>query len=369
VIGRALLLAGLAWGAAAAAAGPGETLAAATARVATARAALEAAERAPDPIGALSVAIADYEAALAALRGGVAEAAARERELALDLAGRREQTARLLATLQALERSGGVARTLHPQGPLAAARAEAMLARMTPELRQAAQALAAELGDLAAARRTSEQGGADLAAGVAALNGARAELRAAIDAAPGLTAEPDPALAAMARNSETLTALAAALAGPGDDAADGAADGAPGAFRLPVEGEVLRAFNQPDGAGERRPGMVLAALPQSLVTAPADGAVRYAGPFLDYGYVLVLETEPDTLVVLAGLAQLRVGAGGRVRRGELLGLLGGPAPDAEEYVMARDAGTGAGAAETLYIEIRHGRGPVDPAPWFAGDNG
>ena len=25
--------------------------------------------------------------------------------------------------------------------------------------------------------------------------------------------------------------------------------------------------------------------------------------------------------------------------------------------------------ETLYIEIRHGRGPVDPEPWFAGENG
>ena len=137
----------------------------------------------------------------------------------------------------------------------------------------------------------------------------------------------------------------------------------------PVAGTLLRRFQEPDTAGVRRPGIVMSAPPQSLVAAPADAAVRYAGPFLDYGYVVVLEAEPGTMVVLAGLAQLRVRAGERVRRGALLGLLGGRALDVEEYVMLADAGTGAGAGETLYIEIRHGRGPVDPEPWFAGRNG
>jgi len=34
---------------------------------------------------------------------------------------------------------------------------------------------------------------------------------------------------------------------------------------------------------------------------------------------------------------------------------------------APEQGTGPG--ETLYIEIRQGRGPVDPEPLFQGDNG
>ena len=67
----------------------------------------------------------------------------------------------------------------------------------------------------------------------------------------------------------------------------------------------------------------MSAPPLSLVAAPADAAVRYAGPFLDYGYVVVLETEPGTLVVLAGLAQLRCATGRAVRRASCSGCSGG----------------------------------------------
>ena len=133
----------------------------------------------------------------------------------------------------------------------------------------------------------------------------------------------------------------------------------------PVRGQVLRGFDEPDAAGVRRPGVVLRAGPLSLVRAPADAAVRYAGPFLEYGYVVVLEPAPGTMVVLAGLAQLRARAGATVERGEPLGLLGGRPLGVEEYVMLPQSDTGAGGGETLYIEVRQGQGPVDPQPLFA----
>jgi septal ring factor EnvC (AmiA/AmiB activator) len=133
-----------------------------------------------------------------------------------------------------------------------------------------------------------------------------------------------------------------------------------------VRGEVLRGFDDPDAAGVRRPGLVLRAPPLALVRAPADATVRYAGPFLEYGYVVVLETGPETMVVLAGLAQLQARTGAAVLRGEPLGLLGGRPLDVEEYVMLPQADTGAGGGETLYIEVRQGRGPVDPEPLFGG---
>jgi septal ring factor EnvC (AmiA/AmiB activator) len=97
--------------------------------------------------------------------------------------------------------------------------------------------------------------------------------------------------------------------------------------------------------------------------------VRYAGPFLEYGAVVVIATDPATMVVLAGLGRLKVVTGAEVKRGELLGLLGGRALDVEEYVMQAPTDTGADPRETLYIEVRHGRGPVDPEPLFAGENG
>ena len=164
----------------------------------------------------------------------------------------------------------------------------------------------------------------------------------------------------MARDSETLTELAAALAAAGGPPPAPAA-APPGRWPGRSAATVLRGFDEPDAAGVRRPGVVLRAPPLSLVRAPADATVRYAGPFLEYGYVVVLEPAPGTMVVLAGLAQLQARAGAAVRRGEPLGLLGGRPLDVEEYVMLPQSDTGAGGGETLYIEVRQGRGPVDPA--------
>jgi septal ring factor EnvC (AmiA/AmiB activator) len=132
---------------------------------------------------------------------------------------------------------------------------------------------------------------------------------------------------------------------------------------------VVSRFDEPDAARVRRPGIVVGTAPLALVTAPADALVRYAGPFLEYGYVVVLEPAPETMVVLAGLARLQVRTGAAVKRGDLLGIMGGRPPDVEEYVMLPEAETGAGAQETLYIEVRHGKGPVDPEPLFVGQNG
>jgi len=136
-----------------------------------------------------------------------------------------------------------------------------------------------------------------------------------------------------------------------------------------VAGTVVSRFNNRDAAKVRRPGIVVGTAPLALVTAPADARVRYAGPFLEYGYVVVLEPDAETMVVLAGLARLQVRTGDAVTRGDLLGLMGGRPPDVEEYVMLPTTETGGGAAETLYIEVRRGKGPVDPEPLFVARNG
>jgi septal ring factor EnvC (AmiA/AmiB activator) len=94
--------------------------------------------------------------------------------------------------------------------------------------------------------------------------------------------------------------------------------------------------------------------------------VRYAGPFLDYQNIVVLETDDDALVLIVGLARRVVTSGDMVTRGAPLGILGGRSPDVDAYLMPRDLETGAGLRESLYVEIRHGRGPVDPVSWFDG---
>jgi murein DD-endopeptidase MepM/ murein hydrolase activator NlpD len=238
-----------------------------------------------------------------------------------------------------------------------------MLAHATPALAAEAEELADLLRAVETARALQQGGLSDLAAGLVALETARGALAQRMPApAPG--GPEDPALVAAVRGSDTLTALAAALAPP-----DGGAEPAEvpaGALLRPVPGRLLLGFNQPDAGGVRRPGIVVGAPSLSLVAAPAAGTVRYAGPFLEFGYVVVVETSPGTLVALAGLARLGTATGAEVERGELLGVLGGRNLAVEEYVMLPHAETGAGALETLYIEVRHGRGPVDPEPLFGG---
>ncbi len=366
------LLAGLAATAAPVFAGadPADRIATASVRIAEAGAALEAAETRPAQVAALGRALGAYQAALSALRAEVIDAGAREQTLALGLADRRMEISRLLAALEAMSRTPPPVQALHPQGPAGAALAAAMMARLAPAMQEQAQALADQLRDLQTARRLHDEGKADLEAGLARLNGAHETLSAAMAADSPRPQAPDaPTLTMMARDSETLTALAAALATSEDAPAAPATAGPQDKLLWPVEGKVLLHFDDPDAAGVKRPGVVIQAPPLALVNAPADAVVRYAGPFLEYGYVVVLEPDAGTMIVLAGLAQLQVKTGSAVRRGDLLGLLGGRALDVEEYVMLPDADTGAGGGETLYVEVRNGKGPVDPEPLFAGEQG
>ena len=396
---------------------PAEDMAEAAARIDAAGQRLAAAGTGAGRIGALTEAISAYQSALDILRAGVSGANARERELSAALEARRSEIQHLVAALETLSRTPPPAQgMIHPDGPVAAARAASTLSRLTPALQAEAGELGREYAELEDLRRLRLEGERDLATGLTALGAARTELGAAMSAgAPPQPRETeDPAMAAILRGSDTLSTLAEKLAARG-----GGARPAPGAplpqLARPVPGEIVRGFEEPDAAGVRRPGITMRAAPLSLVTAPADAIVRYVGPFLDYGYVVVVEPDDATLVVLAGLALVRVETGQAVRRGDLIGQLGGPAsagpvapaldpgpaeageesgeadesasgagestaeegaeedagppPPAAEAAEAEGETGGTGADEMLYIEVRHGQGPVDPADMFEGENG
>ncbi|MCC0066290.1 MAG: hypothetical protein H6896_04625 [Rhodovulum sp.] len=170
----------LAGPAAAAATATPEDLTTAAARLESAGAALAAARGAEERTAPLVAAIGAYEEALARLRGVVIGAGAREREITLELAERREEIMRLTAALQTMSRVPPPAQMMHPAGPLAAARAGAVLARLTPALQAEAADLAATLREIETARVLQREGIADLASGLAALEAARDQLGGAI---------------------------------------------------------------------------------------------------------------------------------------------------------------------------------------------
>ena len=115
-----------------------------------------------------------------------------------------------------------------------------------------------------------------------------------------------------------------------------------------------------DAAGVTRPGILLATRPEALVTAPTAATIRYAGPLLDFGQVVILEPQADTLLILAGLGQSYGVAGQVITEATPVGLM---AQSAENRSTGGDGG-GTGRSETLYIEVRQNDTPVDPATWF-----
>ena len=108
-------------------------------------------------------------------------------------------------------------------------------------------------------------------------------------------------------------------------------EGAQGSLHLPVIGTILRTYDEPDAAGVRRPGWVIATPPAALVQTPWPATIRYRGPFLDYGNVMIVEPARGYLMVFAGLAQVFGEVGDVLKAGDPVGLMGGTEAPAQEF--------------------------------------
>jgi murein hydrolase activator len=330
--------------------------------------ALEAASPGKDQVAALTRTIQAYERGLAAMREALRQATIRETALLLRFEAKRDRVSRLIGVLSGMDSDPSPLLLLHPSGPLGTARSGMMLAEVTPALQAEVEALRAELAEVAGLRALQASASETLQRGLTAAQTARTTLSQAIaDRGPlprRLTDDPD-RLRVMIEDADTLDALASGLAP--DLNTDGAmADftTAQGRLPWPVMGQVLRGFQETDAAGIARPGLVIATRPQALVSAPWPGTIRYMGPFLDYGNVMILEPGPGYLLVLAGLGTMFGSVGEVVGAEAPLGLMGGA--DSTD-VTGQDGRNGAGGngTETLYMELRQGGQPVDPGDWFA----
>lgn len=328
---------------------------------------LEQALTARDRVEALTAVIRAYEGGLSALRDGLRQVAIRERALTADLRAREAEVAHLIATLQSMEREPGPLLLLHPSGPLGTARSSMILSDFVPALTARAEALRRDLSDLRDLRALEQSAADSLVQGLGGVQDARVALSEAIadrtDPPPRM-AEDAARIAALLGRIDTLEAFSEGLGvlPPVETVADLSLP-----LPFPVAGRLLRAAGEPDAAGIARPGLVLATDPAAIVTAPASGTVRYAGPLLDYGNVIILEPRPGTLLVFAGLSQVYARLSEIVTQGAPLGLMGGGSPGNADFLQDSVAGGGASRSETLYIEVRQGGMPTDPATWFATD--
>ena len=310
-------------------------------------------------IAALAQAVRAYEDGLAALRAGQRVAAQRQQAIESVLVARKAELSELLSTLMTIERAPRPATVLHPTGPLAGARAGMLLSELTPGLGQQVASLQAALQELAVMRAVQRGASAKLETGLAGMQEARQRLAKAVSdrgPLPAPVAQDPVAMQRLLQSADTLDSFAAGLAEvPGASALPADALTAP--LPWPARGLLLRSFWELDQSGIARPGWLVATAPGALVTAPTAATVRYVGPLLDFGAVVVLEPGAGALIILAGLGSTFVQAGEVVQAGAPLGLM--PEPTSPQADV-----NGVSADQTLYIEMRIGAQPVDPGDWF-----
>jgi septal ring factor EnvC (AmiA/AmiB activator) len=342
----------------------------ASAALAAAVTAMQEASSARDQVSALTQTIQAYEQGLSALRDSLRQAKLREAALLLQFDTERNRVGQLLGVLGQLEATPGPLMLLHPSGPLGTVRSGMIISEVTPALQAEVTRLQAELTELRDLRNLQVAAGGILESGLTVAQTARTTLSQAISDRTTLprrfTEDPD-ALRSLLESADTLGAFANGLEldlGGVDTMRSFAS--AEGKLNLPTLGSLLLRANEADATGTRRPGITLSTRARALVTAPWAGTIRYRGPLLDYGNVIIIEPGGGYLMVFAGMETVYGEVGEVVGMGAPLGLMGGSGQEnSKEFLAGVNDVTGIRETETLYIEIRKGTEPVDPAPWFA----
>jgi septal ring factor EnvC (AmiA/AmiB activator) len=276
-----------------------------------------------------------------------------------------------------------------------------VLGAVLPEMRLQAESLAADLAELVRLRQQIADERGRLARDLLALADERQRLSAFVEERQKRQAEAERELgdqrqraAQLARQAENLNQLivkleqsldtaARAARAPARAADDRRRDGRPdlaalrdpgrltpavsfaaakGTLPLPVSGVKIREFGAPDGVGGSEKGLSIAARPGGQITTPCDGWVVYAGPFRNYGQLLILNAGGGYHVLLAGMERISVDLGQFVVTGEPVAVMGGGAQSAAAIA-------GGASQPILYVEFRKDGVPVDPGPWWAAKEG
>lgn len=330
--------------------------------------ALEAAESAQDRVGALTATIRAYEEGLSTLRERLRQVRIRETALADQLALKRTRVSQLIGVLTQMENDPTPLLLLHPSGPLGTVRSGMLLADVAPSVQAEVETLRAELIELRDLRALQAAAGETLMRGLQSAQAARTALSQAVsdrtDLPRRFTDDPE-VMRELLDSADTLDAFAAGLAPAADDgAATASFDSAKGTLPLPVLGRILLRPDEADAAGVRRPGLTLGTRPKAILTLPWPATLRYIGPLLDYGNVMILEPGDGYLLVLAGMETVYGSVGEVLPAGTPLGLMGGAEPDLAGVLQGINEGSGVQPTERLYIELRQGAVPVDPTQWF-----
>jgi len=338
----------------------------------------------------------------AEVAGRLTELRAAEQTILDQLGTRDSEINGILGALQRLGQNPPPALIIRPGEALDSARSAMLLSAVLPQLREQADTIIAELGQLEVVRREVLSQEAGLQANIATLNEEQVRIAALIEARRRGVVRAEADLVTEQRQSEILAANATSLdqlikviagnesiAAVDPDtalAADATAatvsmlapetirlafnnmerqepavpiTSARGYLTLPVSGVRITDFDGADGFGGTSRGISIVTRAEAPVLAPADGWVIYSGPFLGFEQIVILDAGLGYTILLAGMDTTDVELRQFVLMGEPIGRMG-------SRTSGQTVATSAGMSRpTLYIEMRALATPIDPAEWWA----
>ncbi|WP_082783976.1 murein hydrolase activator EnvC [Acetobacter malorum] len=153
--------------------------------------------------------------------------------------------------------------------------------------------------------------------------------------------------AARRRAQERADAARRKMAALASAAGPGLSDHPPaGGGTRPVVGSLVSTWGSATESGPAT-GITYRTAPGASVRTPCSGRVDFAGPFRTYGQMVILNCGQHYRFVMAGFSGLDVATGQGLSKGAPIGHMGS-----------------SGSSGTLFIQLRHGQKPVNPAPFL-----
>ena len=119
-------------------------------------------------------------------------------------------------------------------------------------------------------------------------------------------------------------------------------------LNLPVRGRVVVHYGEKTALGLKSDGWRIHTHSDALVTAPADGVVKFADAFKGFGRVIIISHKNGYNTVMTNLGDIDAVVGQEVLAGEPIGRMNSARPE-------------------MYMEVRRGDKSIDPVRLFKED--
>jgi len=340
---------------------------------ATTKKALSEAERLSKELVVLARDIRISEANATRIEVRIASLEAEEAKKEALLEGRRDELLELLSALERLSKRPAALALLQPKEALSTARIASLMGTIVPDINAKAGTLRVELTSLAEIQTALSNQRFSLKNTLERLTDNQLKIGSLVRRRQSEARKAQTDARKIARDLQEIAAEAAGLKELIEKLARAAAKRAEsdaltarpdnrrpafgfrnrpmaelkGSLPYPVMGSIVNRFGAKEVVGQAH-GIKIKARPGAQVVAPYDGKIVFAGPFREYGQLLIIEHGGGYHSLMAGFGELYGAVGQWVLTGEPVGAM---AP--------------ANRLAPLYLEMRRSGEAINPEPWLS----